>query len=246
MGHQRASQAAGEPKGVGSSSTHRRRQDFMKDDSQSIIKANKRRPFAQPTTLDSIDESSRKAEANSWGVVSRAIRNGDADSFQILFDHFFQQVFLDAKRLSGRDEATCLDIVQETMLKVIRFLRVIDNEPQLAAWIRAVTKTTTYDWLRKEKRRRESQLPSDDSIPTHQDSPSEATEQKIDDHARLLWLEEQLADLPQDTRHMIRMRYRLGWSLKQIGERFGLNTGAVDGRIRRVVERLRKNALKQK
>ena len=60
----------------------------------------------------------------------------------------------------------------------------------------------------------------------------------------MIWLEKQLLTLPPDTRKMIGMRYRLGWSLKRIAQRFGLKTGAVDGRIRRAVVQLRNRAEK--
>jgi len=175
-----------------------------------------------------------------WGSVTRAIRAGDSSQFQILFDHFFQAVFREAKRLTGRDEATCLDIVQDTMLKVAYRIKVIDNEPQLAQWIRMVTRTTTYDWLRKElKRNPTTSLPPMDIADT---GFPEAENVRMNDQARLLWIQEQLSELPPKTRQMINLKYRLGWSLKRIGQRFGLKTGAVDGRIRRAVEQLSKNA----
>ena len=58
----------------------------------------------------------------------------------------------------------------------------------------------------------------------------------------LQWIEEQLQQLPSDLQSMISFRYRWGWSLKRIAERFGLKTGSVDGRIRRAIEKLNEKA----
>lgn len=41
---------------------------------------------------------------------------------------------------------------------------------------------------------------------------------------------------------MIALRYRLGWSLKRIANQFGLKTGAVDGKIRRAIIKIKEQA----
>ena len=56
-----------------------------------------------------------------WRQLTWDIRAGDHDAFSIYYEHFFDLVFCEVRRLSGRDEATCLDIVQETFVKVVKF-----------------------------------------------------------------------------------------------------------------------------
>jgi len=51
-----------------------------------------------------------------------------------------------------------------------------------------------------------------------------------------------LQSFPADTRKMIALRYRMGWTLQQIGNWFGLKTGTIDGRIRRAVEQIKTQA----
>ena len=63
--------------------------------------------------------------------------------------------------------------------------------------------------------------------------------------ARMRWIEEQLQQLPAELISMISMKYRMGWTLRQIGEKFGLKTGAVDGKIRRAIEGLKARALEE-
>ena len=64
----------------------------------------------------------------------------------------------------------------------------------------------------------------------------------FDVQARIEWIEQQLRKLAPDLRRMVLLRYRLGWSLQEVATKFGLKTGAVDGRIRRAVEELRQQA----
>jgi len=70
-------------------------------------------------------------------------------------------------------------------------------------------------------------------------------QQDIDAVARLAWVEEQLQQLPEELVSMISLKYRMGWTLRQIGEKFGLKTGAVDGKIRRAMEELKLRATEE-
>ncbi len=178
-------------------------------------------------------------EYPGWQRISQGIRDGDPLDFQRFYNHFFQRIYQQIRRTTGRDEATCLDILQEVMVKVIRGIPVIDDADRMAAWVSVVTRTTTYDWLRRELRagRYDERQPTDTSADGHCAPP-----ERLDDRARVLWLEQQLNSLPHSTRRMIALRYRLGWTLKQVAQHFGLKTGAVDGRIRRALNCLQQQA----
>ena len=180
---------------------------------------------------------SANARRRCWRTITCAVREGDADSFQVFYDHFFNEVYRQVARTTGRDESTCLDIVQETMMKIIRVLKPIDNLPQLTAWVRIVTRTTTYDWLKRDVRHGKNQ-----ALTATDEPSSEPDHSAIEDQARLVWLEQQLKSLPTNTRNMISLRYRMGWTLKQIAAQFGTKTGTIDGRIRRALEQLKQQA----
>ena len=123
------------------------------------------------------------------------------------------------------------------MLKIVRSLKPISNRSQLDAWSRTVIRSVVYDWLRQRQRKplKLTELSEATSDQHHDDTELEIS-------ARLQWIEDHLQRVDPDLRRMIRLRYRLGWSLKKIAERFGMKTGAVDGRIRRAVEQLKRKA----
>ncbi len=174
-----------------------------------------------------------------WGQVTTRIRNGDQQAFAIYYETFFDLVYHEVHRTVGRDEQTCLDIVQETFVKIIRRMKVIEDQPKLEAWTRIVARTTTWDWLRRAGRQQARQRRYA-AIADPVNPPDDIS--RLADQARLAWVQGQLEQLPPELRRMIALRYRLGWSLARIGQHFGLTTGTVDGRLRRAIEQLKQQA----
>ena len=182
--------------------------------------------------------------------MTQGICDGRNECFEQLYNEFFDFVYFHVQQTTGRDQATCLDIAQDSWMKIIRSMKPIEHRFQLAAWIRAVTRSVTYDWLRKETRRNAKQTKFEQSAAgatirqLDEGNSAEETIHSIADQdlARLHWIKQELSELPPDIRSMIAFRYRLGWTLQKIADRFGLKTGAVDGRIRRTVSRLKQKA----
>ena len=193
------------------------------------------------TNVDLSKSSPRpRVACDEWRETTRKMIGGDRVELARYYESFFPLMFQEVKRLSGRDEATCLDIVQDAMIKAIRCMKPMDSESELRAWSNAVVRTTAYDWLRKHG------PASGDFASMERETSSESLRGGEPDwvlaQARLRWVEEELQTLPRELQSMISMRYRLGWSLKKIASQFGMKTGAVDGRMRRAIEKLRSKA----
>lgn len=167
--------------------------------------------------------------------MTRKIISGDKNAFASYYNCYFETMYRQVQFLSGKDEATCLDIVQDAMLKAIRSMKIIESQSKLTAWSNTVAKSATYDWFRKQKQQTTS---LDGSIVVASHDSTEEDENT----ARMLWIEQQLDELPAELKQILAWRYRLGWSLKKIGKKLGLKTGAVDGRIRRAIQQLRSKA----
>jgi DNA-directed RNA polymerase specialized sigma24 family protein len=107
---------------------------------------------------------------------------------------------------------------------------VFETQEELERWMRRVLLNGARDRIRAEARRirRESQAP----IAT-------ATEHDRDSLAEL---NVRLRAIDKESAQLLRRRYDLGWTLEQIGRELGLRPGAVDGRIRRILKKLRGDA----
>ena len=165
-------------------------------------------------------------------ALTSAVASGDAEAFTRFFGAWFDRMYAEARRATARDEAFCLDVVQDAMMRVIRSLKPIDNEDDLRRWLRAVVHSCAYDRLRGEARRRRREKRAAAVRDTTAADPG----------PRMRWLEEQLRSLDGRHLHLLVLRHRLGWTLEQIGAATGLKPGAVDGRLRRLVAKLRKRA----
>ena len=176
-----------------------------------------------------------------WAQLTRDIaKNGDRVAFAKFYETFFETMFITVKQATGCDEATCLDIVQDAMVKAISKMKVLETHDHATAWTKVVAKTTAYDYFRKQARQKKIALAIVDS-----GRANHVDETETEALARLRWIEEQLQQLPAEMRSMISMKYRMGWTLRQIGETFGLKTGAVDGKIRRAMDDLRTRAIEE-
>lgn len=185
-------------------------------------------PSAQPTgahTRDVPDDPAR---------LTAAVASGDPDALARFYEAWFDRIYAIARRASGRDESFCLDVVQESFVKMIRKMRPLESDA-LGAWVRRVVTRTAYDMLREERRRtmREGRAARE---ATAHEIPAAA------DGERLRWLEAELATLECEEAEILLARHRFGWTLRAIGARFGLSTGAVDGRLMRITGDMRARA----
>jgi RNA polymerase sigma-70 factor (ECF subfamily) len=193
---------------------------------------------ASPSDQDSA--AGRSAEI-CWPSTTRLMAAGDATALARFYEFTFDIMYREAARVSGRDEHCCLDIVHDAMLKAVRCIKQLDNAASVTSWSRAVAKSVTYDWLRKESRKQKLE----NVRPARMDQTSghgvDIGEFSMD-QARILWIEQELKELPDELQGLIALRYRWGWSLQEIGQSIGLKTGAVDGRLRRAIKKLRRKA----
>jgi RNA polymerase sigma factor (sigma-70 family) len=172
-------------------------------------------------------------------ALTTAIASGDTEAFARFYQAWFATMYADAKRATGRDEAFCLDVVQDAMLRIIRRMKPLPTEDDLRRWLRVVVQSCAYDRLRGETRRRRREA---EAAAGRQYVESPTATDHGDLRRRLEWLERQLATCDDTGVRMLLMRHRFGWTLQQIGAALGLKPGAVDGRLRRLVGGLRRTA----
>ncbi|MHC4717792.1 MAG: RNA polymerase sigma factor, partial [Planctomycetota bacterium] len=188
-------------------------------------------PDAPGLALDRLREHAIERDAVQPEVIAltTAIASGDTEAFARFYRAWFDAMYAEAARATGRDEAFCLDVIQDAMLRVIRRMRPMATEGDLRRWLRAVVQSCAYDRLRGETRRRRREA---EAAAGRRDS----SPQKASDHdERLQWLEQQLRKCDDASVQMLLMRHRFGWTLRQIGAALGVKPGAIDGRLRRLV-----------
>jgi len=161
------------------------------------------------------------------------VARGEQGAVELFYRRFFDLLYGHAQRLSRRDENFCLDVVHDCMLRIVRTIRHVETEAQLAAWLKLVVQSVAYDLLRREQRRirREKNW-----TPGPTPSPNGEHQEQID------WLRREIAALDSDIVRLIELRYEQDWTLARIGRLMGLSVGTVDGRLRRAIRLMRVHA----
>lgn len=162
--------------------------------------------------------------------ITKAIARGDTRAFGLLYERWFDRAYAVARRLTGRDEAFCLDIVQDTMLKAARRVPRLPTEAALAAWLGKALHRTALDHLRADRRRM-----AREQRPQHPQGSGRDTLTE-----RLAWLRTQIRELPPEEQSLLAARYARDRTLAQTGEEHGLSADAAHGRIRRTLRTLQR------
>ena len=113
-----------------------------------------RMPAQCPPVLAVFPRSGKASVAETIHTFTTALAAGDPAAVEAFYRRYFDMLYSQARRATGRDEAFCLDVVQESVLRVIRSVRAAHSEAQFNAWLNLVVRTAAYDLLRGESRRR--------------------------------------------------------------------------------------------
>jgi RNA polymerase sigma factor (sigma-70 family) len=169
--------------------------------------------------------------------LTAAMSRGDRRAVGAFYERYFGLLVQFARAAArGRDEHFCLDVVHDAVLRIVRTIKPVKGgEPKLAAWLQLVIRSVAYDLLRREQRRaaREKEVGS---------QPHSKCANGHDLSAQLSWLRDEIRQLDPRLIELIELRYERRWTLAAIGERLGISTGTVDGRLRRALKHVRARA----
>jgi RNA polymerase sigma-70 factor (ECF subfamily) len=171
------------------------------------------------------------APPTSGPQLLAAIARGDDAAFSEFYRSWFPRIYAAAVAATGRDESFCLDVVQDTMLRLIRSTPRAASDGELAVWLRKTMISASMDALRAESRRRRREAAS---------STVGGAADERDTDERLDWLAFEFANLPESDRELLTLRFARGLSLQQSGDATGKSGPAAHGLIRRTLERLRR------
>lgn len=166
--------------------------------------------------------------------LTRQLARGDRDALARFYSLWFDRCYALARALTGRDESFCLDVVQDAMLRIVRTIRPMPTEADLRRWLARVVHHAALDRLRQERRRRARDLHASRS------ADSRAGAESADLDTRIDAVRCALAQLSDDDRALLTLRFGGGHTLRSAAHTLGLTTAAAHGRIRRALARLRR------
>lgn len=157
--------------------------------------------------------------------LARAAADGSRDAGAELFRRHWPQARRIARAVVGRD-ALADDVAQEAMVVAFASIRRYRGDGEFAGWLRRIVVRRALNALRAERRL----VPLD-----------AAAEVAVDDTPVLAdpALREAVAQLPDEQRIALALRYGAGLTPTEIAAATGLAVGTVNSRLGRALTRLR-------
>lgn len=175
-------------------------------------------------------------------LVKRAQR-GDSAAFEELVTTHEARIYSLCLRMSGNREDAC-DLTQEAFLKIWRGLDSFNHDSSFATWAYRLTSNVCIDFLRKEKKRRDVPLftEDDEGQETELVLPDQRYDPELLAQRRELQdsLEAAMAQLEPQYRQILSLRELCGLSYSEIGSQLQLKEGTVKSRIARAREQVRR------
>lgn len=164
--------------------------------------------------------------------VTAAVGRGDVGAFEVLYRGWFERVYGMARGVTRRDEAFCLDVTQEVMLRAAKGLPRLAGEAELGAWMGRAVLSCAVDLMRRETRRarRERVVAR---------SEERGRDRRATEEDELAWVRRELRKLSPVEQGLLMQRVGNGCSLREAGLSVGIGEQAAHGRVRRALEKLR-------
>src|SRR5690349_4109892 len=157
----------------------------------------------------------------------QACQRGEREAFRSLFETYKNRVFSIALRFSG-NEASAMDIAQETFLKLFSSIVDFRGASRLETWIYRLVVNSCLD----HKRRNRRLIPLADDLAatlrTSTDSLNDILRSEVSSNVR-----SEVDRLTPDLRIVIVLRYTEALSYDEIAEVLGCSPGTVASRLNR-------------
>jgi RNA polymerase sigma-70 factor (ECF subfamily) len=174
-------------------------------------------------------------------LIERA-RQGDDAAFSDIVRAYRKRILGTVLRLIGRIE-DAEDVAQEVFLRLYDSLEQLRTAEMFEPWLYRLTVNASYDYLRKQKRRKESlmtdlseqQLFMADAAASRDAGQEESRMASIREFAQAL-----LSEVSESDRVLLTMKEVEGRSLKELEKIYGVNENALKVRLFRARQRVLK------
>ena len=174
-------------------------------------------------------------------LIKRTVA-GDEESFAILEKRYHRHIVNVIYRMVGNFE-TSMDLAQEVFFKAYKALNRFDPKFKFSTWLYRVAMNAAIDYHRK---REITTTPIDITVDEQSESfelqmPSDeiSPEQRVFQHETAEQISKIVAQLPNEYRDLIDLRYANDLSYSEIAEQTGMPLGTVKNRLFRAHQMLR-------
>ena len=170
-------------------------------------------------------------------VLTARMKAGDEEAFRSFHDFYCDRLFRYLIVLCRGDEGLTRDLLQTTMLKVVRSIRLFTDETEFWNWLAVIARNSFFDHVRRSRRAPQFEAVS----PEH---PVRFEPPAPDDTLLFEALERALEQLPADERDLIESFYFESGSYRSVAAERDASPKAIESRLGRIRQKLRGTILK--
>ncbi|MFB9497109.1 sigma-70 family RNA polymerase sigma factor [Saccharothrix mutabilis subsp. capreolus] len=184
----------------------------------------------QSSTIESVETDPAE---EPWDLV-RAAQAGDTDAFGLLYDRYVDVVYRYVLFRVG-DRTLAEDVTSETFLRALRSIGSISYQGRdVGAWFVTIARNIVFDHVKSSRYRLEVTTAEPDDNREVASGP----EQEVLTDAANAELLRCVAQLGDDQRECITLRFIQGLSVAETAAKMGRNEGAIKALQHRAVRRL--------
>ena len=169
--------------------------------------------------------------------LTAAMRHGDEDAYREFFRLYFHRLLAYLLVITRGNESLAQDLLQQTMIKVAKHIRVLEEEDILWRWLTLLARTTAFDHSRKTSRYFNFLQRFWASRSPATDAPDETSFRDA--------LAAGLELLESEERNILQKKYFDGASVREIALKFAMTEKAVESRLTRARAKLKEQLLKR-
>jgi len=164
--------------------------------------------------------------------VIEACQRGEEDAFRVLFETHKDRVYSIALRYAG-DSAAAMDISQDTFLKLLSSIGQFRGEANFESWLYRLVVNTCLDYHRRRRRFLPLLDEALDDVVDRFRTPREGALHDLLREEQTDRVQQVVAQLPEDQRMVVVLRYTEGLSYEEIADLLGCRRGTVESRLNR-------------
>ncbi len=166
--------------------------------------------------------------------LTESIAKGDERAFEEFYDRYYDRLYRYLIVIAPRHENLVMDALQDSMLRVLRYIKPFEEEQAFWGWLRRLARTALFDQLRRRNRtdRVERQLVL---VP-----PADAAPGETNPEQRLLQaMHAALAQLPAPDRELVEAYYFEGLAQKELAEARDTTRKAIESKLARLRRKMK-------
>jgi RNA polymerase sigma factor (sigma-70 family) len=172
------------------------------------------------------------------GALSSIHMGRTNEDFRHIYETFYYKVYRKAFQVT-RDAHLAEDIMQETFIKAYNKLDTIIERDKIEAWLSTIASRTAIDFIRKEKGK--ATVPIEEMIGRLDQTLENnfSVEKKVEQMLLKQEIEQQMTYLKPTLKEVLVLKYKKGFSDKEIARLLQIPNNTVKSRLHRARKQLK-------